>query len=289
MRQGIGPIYDGGGLPRFNPEDVDSSLPESKYRYEDSSMPTTSHESTSRAFRGDDYRSREDDDSLSRIAELIGFVAEKRPADYETGAYIDWGSGVGQGAQVLNTRRSLTEVIRDVLDGANGKSMSLPDLHDKIVSGRLYTVRSGADVSYNQVYGTIRKHPELFEVYGTRPQIVRLRGNAAYQIGDEQRLRESHRSGLAEDSSDGHDRDVVKWASTVPSETWFEMSHWAKVNGYLTGWERRLLFGLGLATSNRKVLTPKQARQGRRLYDILTRAGYRPSREFESLGPDRPR
>lgn len=288
MRQDSGPIRGGSEPPRFNLEGVGSSLAKRRYHCDDGSdTPTTVHDSASTAYRRDNQRSREENDSLSRIAELIGFVAEKKPAEYETGAYIDWSSDVGQGAQVLGRRRSLIEVIRDVLDGANGKSMSLPDIHEKIVSGRLYTTRSGADVSYQRVYVTVRNHPELFEIYGTKPQVVRLRSHSAYQADSEQPLRKSHRSGSAGDSSDRHDRDAVKWASTVPSDVWFEMSHWAKVNGYLTGWERRLLFGLGVATSNRKVLTPKQARQGRRLYDMLTRAGYRPSSELKNLGTER--
>jgi very-short-patch-repair endonuclease len=66
----------------------------------------------------------------------------------------------------------------------------------------------------------------------------------------------------------------MEWAATIPAAVWFSMSHWAKVENQLVGWERSLLFSLGNLASRGLKPSVKQARHARRLYDTARKLGF---------------
>lgn len=69
--------------------------------------------------------------------------------------------------------------------------------------------------------------------------------------------------------------DNVEWAEDVPAETWFSLAHWAKVYGQLAPWERSMLYSIGRRRAGGYAVTPKQAKQARRVFDQATTAGFK--------------
>jgi len=70
------------------------------------------------------------------------------------------------------------------------------------------------------------------------------------------------------------DHANIQRISSIDADIWFSMSHWAKENGYLFGWERRLLFSLGRIVARGQSASVKQARQGVRIYDECMGLGF---------------
>ena len=69
--------------------------------------------------------------------------------------------------------------------------------------------------------------------------------------------------------------DDVDFVSTFSADTWFDLARWAKLQDNFQGWERKLLYHIGIRVSRNKKLTPKQAKQVRRLYQEAMNLGYR--------------
>ncbi len=64
---------------------------------------------------------------------------------------------------------------------------------------------------------------------------------------------------------------------TVPAETWFALSTWAKQTGNLQPWQRSLAFSLGRNASAGKEHSRKQAIHGSAILAEATRLGFRPA------------
>lgn len=115
---------------------------------------------------------------LDRISQLIGFAGDREPSQYATGDYIDWTPPKRAPAPSVGVlrRTRLETVINEILVTAGASGLKLRSIHQKIVSQHLYTLRDGSDVSYQQVYMTVRNNDGLFEVVPeTRPMTVRTR------------------------------------------------------------------------------------------------------------------
>ncbi len=69
-------------------------------------------------------------------------------------------------------------------------------------------------------------------------------------------------------------QDTIAWARTIDGSTWFEMSHWAKANGYLQPWDNGLLLSLGEIANSEGTPTYKQAKNGKRIYNKLIELGF---------------
>lgn len=73
------------------------------------------------------------------------------------------------------------------------------------------------------------------------------------------------------------DDELVSWAEGIQAATWFSLSHWAKVNGQLQPWLRRMLYDVGIRVSRGSPVSVKQARQAKRAYVTATAAGFDPA------------
>lgn len=71
------------------------------------------------------------------------------------------------------------------------------------------------------------------------------------------------------------DNEIVSWMSSTDPGYWFGAARWTKENGYLEGWERKLLFGIGQLVAKGKGPSVRQLRHAKRLHDILLTLGYR--------------
>lgn len=61
----------------------------------------------------------------------------------------------------------------------------------------------------------------------------------------------------------------------VPAETWFAISHWAKVTNNLQPWQRSLAYSLGRCANAGRPPSPKQAKQGAIILTESRRLGFR--------------
>jgi hypothetical protein len=69
---------------------------------------------------------------------------------------------------------------------------------------------------------------------------------------------------------------LVKEMATVPSETWFAISAWAKQTGNLQPWQRGIAYSLGGLAQGGRRASVKQATQGKRILEEATRLGFLP-------------
>lgn len=70
------------------------------------------------------------------------------------------------------------------------------------------------------------------------------------------------------------DQALIHRLAEFPAGYWGELSHWAKVNGHLEGWQRGLAYSLGQLRRNGRLPSIKQARQGQKIVEIATRLGF---------------
>ena len=205
---------------------------------------------------------------LERIAELIGNIRGKKRAEYETGDYFNWDSEEGSPHNSL-AGRELHLVICDVLRETQ-HGLTLAEIQKRIAAEKQYVTRNGKDVSYQQVYVTVRNHEELFEINRfVRPAVVNLRRT---QHGDQpkpQTVADTKRHPKPTSTSS----DQV-WFTEISDRVWFAVAHWAKVNNYLAGWERGLLYTLGWLARKRLTPSEKQAFHGRRLLTEAIELGF---------------
>ena len=71
------------------------------------------------------------------------------------------------------------------------------------------------------------------------------------------------------------ERELIVRAAGVGTDTWFEVSIWAKETGNLAPWQRSLAFSLGRLSSRGREPSRKQAKQGLLLLEEAQRLGYR--------------
>ncbi len=70
------------------------------------------------------------------------------------------------------------------------------------------------------------------------------------------------------------DQQLIDWISTIPSDIWFLVAHWAKVNNILQPWERSLVFSIGKRVSRGTSVSVKQARHAHRVYHEALEQGF---------------
>src|SRR5207249_10721125 len=63
------------------------------------------------------------------------------------------------------------------------------------------------------------------------------------------------------EAPDEEERKLISDVASVPAETWFELSHWARETGNLQGWQRGIAFGLGKLAKQGRTPSRKQAVQ----------------------------
>ena len=69
---------------------------------------------------------------------------------------------------------------------------------------------------------------------------------------------------------------AIRQVQEVFAETWFKISRWAKETGNLKPWQRSLAFSLGRLAHNHKTPSAKQAVQGVKILDEVSRRGFSP-------------
>jgi very-short-patch-repair endonuclease len=73
------------------------------------------------------------------------------------------------------------------------------------------------------------------------------------------------------------DQARIKLVLATDPDLWFELARWAKERGHFAGWERKLIFGLGIFVK-RGHISYKQARQAVRLLEQARQYGFRSSK-----------
>ncbi len=67
----------------------------------------------------------------------------------------------------------------------------------------------------------------------------------------------------------------IERVKAIPSETWYEISKWAKDTNNLASWQRSLSFSLGRIAKAQQEPSPKQAKQGVLIFDEAARLGFK--------------
>jgi hypothetical protein len=68
--------------------------------------------------------------------------------------------------------------------------------------------------------------------------------------------------------------DLVSVVGAEGAETWYELSHWARINGHFEGWERSMLYNIAKGLDRGIPATPKQAKQAIRLIEAGRELGF---------------
>ena len=76
------------------------------------------------------------------------------------------------------------------------------------------------------------------------------------------------------ESTTDDEQKLIDEAKTIPAETWFALSHWAKETANFQPWQRGLIFKLGTIVGRGQSPTFKQARQGLLAYREATEKGF---------------
>ncbi|SHI78161.1 AIPR family protein [Propionispora hippei] len=67
---------------------------------------------------------------------------------------------------------------------------------------------------------------------------------------------------------------IVKAAMSIPAETWFSLSRWAKETNNFQAWQRSLVFTVGTQIGRSKQMSYKQANQALKVYTEAERKGF---------------
>jgi len=70
-------------------------------------------------------------------------------------------------------------------------------------------------------------------------------------------------------------KEAIERVSSVPAETWFAISKWAKETGNLAPWQRGISFSLGRLVGANRDPSPKQAAQGVKILEEAGRLGFK--------------
>jgi hypothetical protein len=74
--------------------------------------------------------------------------------------------------------------------------------------------------------------------------------------------------------ADRTEKKLIEELSSVPAETWFKLSRWAKETGNLDPWQRGLAYDLGRLAGRGKDPSPKQAKQGAKVLSEARKLGF---------------
>ena len=77
------------------------------------------------------------------------------------------------------------------------------------------------------------------------------------------------------EAPDEEERRLIDDVASVPGETWFDLSHWAKQTDNLLGWQRAIAFTLGRLAKQGRNPSRKQAIQGIKILEEARRLGFR--------------
>ncbi len=80
------------------------------------------------------------------------------------------------------------------------------------------------------------------------------------------------------------EQQQIAQAATVPVETWYQLSKWAKETQNLHAWQRSLAFSLGQLLQNGKIPSIKQAKQGLIIFEEARRLGFKPETVVNIVG-----
>lgn len=69
---------------------------------------------------------------------------------------------------------------------------------------------------------------------------------------------------------------MVERVLALDADQWFALSHWAKENGVLEGWQRKIAFSLGVVASEGRIPSERQVAQGVRILREIADHGYGP-------------
>jgi len=83
------------------------------------------------------------------------------------------------------------------------------------------------------------------------------------------------RSVQSDNSISIEDKEIIHKTMTVSSDTWFQISRWAKETRNLMPWQRSLAVSLGKLANNNKQPSIKQAKQGLIILKESARLGFR--------------
>jgi hypothetical protein len=83
------------------------------------------------------------------------------------------------------------------------------------------------------------------------------------------------------DRPSAEEEELIDWVMSIPAETWWEISSWAKATSNLQGWQRGIAYSLGKLVASDKPPSRKQAVQGKKLYDAAVELGFKPPTSTE--------
>ena len=116
------------------------------------------------------------------------------------------------------------------------------------------------------------KREECWEAF--RKTTINLPAALEAELITVDRLAEIRQSDSA-GSRDFSANEDVQMISSIPADTWFKVSHWAKETNNLAAWQRGLSFSIGTVLVRGKTPSPKQARQGLKLLEEARRLGFK--------------
>jgi hypothetical protein len=79
----------------------------------------------------------------------------------------------------------------------------------------------------------------------------------------------------ADDNVTAEERELISSIGQISAQTWFNLAAWAKDTQSLQPWQRSLAYSLGRMASRKKEVSPKQAVQGKKIYEEAKRVGFR--------------
>jgi hypothetical protein len=72
------------------------------------------------------------------------------------------------------------------------------------------------------------------------------------------------------------ERKLVEWVASVPPEVWFNLSRWGKVTKLTAGFENSICYSIGRLVNGGKMVSYKQAVQGKRIMEKAKSLGFKP-------------
>lgn len=76
------------------------------------------------------------------------------------------------------------------------------------------------------------------------------------------------------DAPDPAEQEMIERVATIPSETWLELSHWAKETNSLQGWQRSIAYSLGTIARKGRRPSRKQAIQAIKILNDAADLGF---------------
>ena len=71
------------------------------------------------------------------------------------------------------------------------------------------------------------------------------------------------------------EKEAIKKVSSIPANTWFALSKWAKETDNFQGWQRGIVFSVGTLVSRKKLPSYKQAKYALAAYDEAVSKGFK--------------